>query len=120
MTEFLDVPGGRLAYDVDGSGTLGGPAVIVGHSLFLKTFKSTPAHAEAQLSNVSCPALVIMGTLDPDFADPQAEGNAILAAMPAGADTAAMAGGAGHYPHAQTPEAVAELVIPFLKEHAGA
>ena len=27
--------------------------------------------------------------------------------------------GAGHYPHAQCPEAVAELVIPFLKEHAG-
>jgi len=26
---------------------------------------------------------------------------------------------AGHYPHAQCPEAVAELVIPFLKEHGG-
>ena len=43
-----------------------------------------------------------------------------MAAMPAGAGTVAMAGGAGHYPHAQSPEAVAELVIPFLKEHAGA
>jgi pimeloyl-ACP methyl ester carboxylesterase len=87
---------------------------------FLKTFKSTPADAAAQLSKVRCPALVIMGTLDPDFADPQAEGDAIVAAMPAGAGTVAMAGGAGHYPHAQSPEAVAELVIPFLKEHAGA
>ena len=38
--------------------------------------------------------------------------------MPTGAGTVAMAGGAGHYPHAQSPEAVAELVIPFLKEHA--
>ena len=27
---------------------------------------------------------------------------------------------AGHYPHAQSPDAVAELVIPFLKEHASA
>jgi pimeloyl-ACP methyl ester carboxylesterase len=61
-----------------------------------------------------------MGTLDPDFADPQAEGDAIAAAMPAGAGTAAMVDGAGHYPHTQCPEAVAELVIPFLKEHAGA
>jgi pimeloyl-ACP methyl ester carboxylesterase len=87
---------------------------------FMKTFKSTPADATAQLPNVRCPALVIMGTLDPDFADPRAEGDAIAAAMPAGAGTVAMVDGAGHYPHAQCPEAVAELVIPFLKEHTGA
>jgi pimeloyl-ACP methyl ester carboxylesterase len=87
---------------------------------FMKTFKSTPADAQAQLPNVRCPALVIMGTLDPDFAGPQAEGDAIVAAMPAGAGTVAMVDGAGHYPHAQSPDAVAELVIPFLKEHAGA
>jgi pimeloyl-ACP methyl ester carboxylesterase len=54
-------------------------------------------------------ALVIMGTLDPDFAAPQAEGDAIVAAMPAGAGTPAMVDGAGHYPHAQSPDAVAEL-----------
>jgi pimeloyl-ACP methyl ester carboxylesterase len=87
---------------------------------FMKTFKSTPADAEKQLPNIRCPALVIVGTADPDFADPQAEGDAIVAAMPAGAGTVAMAGGAGYYPHAQSPEAVAELVIPFLKQHAGA
>ena len=87
---------------------------------FLKTFKSTPADAAKQLPNIRCPALVIMGTADPDFADPQAEGDAIVAAMPAGAGTAAMVDGAGHYPHAQSPDAVAELVIPFLKEHTGA
>ena len=87
---------------------------------FLKTFKSTPADAEKQLPNVKGPALVIMGTADPDFAGPQAEGEAIVAAMPAGAGAVAMAAGAGHYPHAQSPEAVAELVIPFLKQHAGA
>jgi pimeloyl-ACP methyl ester carboxylesterase len=85
---------------------------------FMKTFKSTPADAEKQLPNVKRPALVIMGTLDPDFAHPQAEGDAIVAAMPAGAGTAAMVGGAGHYIHAQSPDAVAELVIPFLKQHA--
>jgi pimeloyl-ACP methyl ester carboxylesterase len=87
---------------------------------FMKTFKSTPVGAGAQLPHVRCPALVIMGTADPDFADPRAEGDAIVAAMPAGAGTVAMVDGAGHYPHAQSPEAVAELVIPFLKEHAGA
>jgi pimeloyl-ACP methyl ester carboxylesterase len=87
---------------------------------FKKTGKSTPADAGAQLPNIRCPALIIMGTLDPDFADPKAEGDAIAAAMPAGLGTVATIDGAGHYPHAQSPEEVAGLVIPFLKEHAGA
>jgi pimeloyl-ACP methyl ester carboxylesterase len=87
---------------------------------FMKTGKSTPADAGAQLPNVGCPALVIMGTLDPDFADPRAEGDAIVAAMPSGRGTVAMVDGAGHYPHAQSPDEVAALVIPFLKEHTGA
>jgi pimeloyl-ACP methyl ester carboxylesterase len=86
---------------------------------FMKTFGS-PADAERQLSNVKCPALVIMGALDPDFAAPRAEGEAIVAAMSAGAGAVAMVDGAGHYPHAQSPEAVAALVLPFLKEHTGA
>jgi len=87
---------------------------------FLKTGKSTPADAEAQLPNVACPALVIMGTLDPDFADPRAEAEAVAAAMPAGLGTVAMVDGGGHYPHAQCADEVATLVTGFLKEHAGA
>ena len=87
---------------------------------FMKTGKSTPADAAAQLPNIRCPALVIMGTLDPDFADPRAEGEAIVAAMPPGLGTVAMVDGAGHYPHAQSPDEVAALVIPFLKAHARA
>jgi pimeloyl-ACP methyl ester carboxylesterase len=87
---------------------------------FMKTGKSTPADAGAQLPNITCAALVVMGTLDPDFADPRAEGEAIVAAMPSGLGAVAMVNGAGHYPHAQSPDEVAALVIPFLKEHAGA
>ena len=87
---------------------------------FMKTFKSTPADAEAQLPNVRCPALVIMGTLDPDFPDPRAEGDAIVAAMPPGLGDVATVHGAGHYPHAQSPDETAAPVIPFLKQHAGA
>jgi pimeloyl-ACP methyl ester carboxylesterase len=84
---------------------------------FMKTGKSTPADADAQLANIACPALVIMGASEPDFADPQAEGQAIIAAMPPGLGTLAIINGAGHYPHAQTPDEVATLVISFLKEH---
>jgi len=87
---------------------------------FMKTGKSTPADAAAQLPNITVPALVIMGTLDPDFADPRAEGDAIAAAMPSGLGTVAMVEGAGHYPHAQSPDQVAALIVPFLKENASA
>ena len=85
---------------------------------FMKTGKSTPADAGAKLASITCPALVIMGTADPDFPDPAAEGAAIVAAMPAGLGTVATVAGAGHYPHAQSPDEVAALVISFLQEHS--
>jgi len=85
-----------------------------------KMGRSQPADAEAALPGIQCPALVIMGTLDSDWADPGAEADAIVAAMPAGLGRAVMIDGAGHYPHTQFPEQVAAAVLPFLKEHAGA
>ncbi|MET9295139.1 alpha/beta hydrolase [Streptomyces sp. NPDC003077] len=81
---------------------------------------SSPADAEDRLGGVRCPALVVMGTRDPDFPDPRREAEGIVAAMPPGVGTIAMIDGAGHYPHAQFPGQVAEVVLPFLKEHAGA
>jgi pimeloyl-ACP methyl ester carboxylesterase len=87
---------------------------------FLKTGKSTPADAEAQLPKISSPALIIMGTEDPDFLDPKAEGDAIVALMPAGLGTVALSEGSGHYPHADSPDRVAELALQFLAEQARA
>jgi pimeloyl-ACP methyl ester carboxylesterase len=87
---------------------------------FLKTMKTSPADAAAQLSGVRCPALIIMGDEDPDFADPRAEADAIVAAMPAGTGTVAMLAGAGHYPHAQCPDEVARLVTSFVRERVAA
>ncbi len=85
---------------------------------FMKTGKSTPADAGAKLAGVRCPALIIMGAAEPDFADPRAEAEAIAAAMSPGLATVALVDGAGHYPHAQCPGAVAGLMIPFLEAHA--
>jgi len=87
---------------------------------FMKTGKSTPADAEAQLPSVQCPALIIMGAEDPDFPDPAGEGEAIVAALPAGLGATTVIPGAGHYAHAQTPDQVAALVIPFLEKNARA
>ncbi|MGW5382317.1 alpha/beta fold hydrolase [Nocardia sp. NPDC003963] len=87
---------------------------------FGKTGKSTPADAEAQLPAVEVPALVIMGTEDPDFADPRAEGEAVVALMPAGRGRVEISEGSGHYPHADAPDRVAELVLAFLAQTADA
>ncbi|MBO2451172.1 alpha/beta hydrolase [Actinomadura barringtoniae] len=84
---------------------------------FKKTGKSTPADAEAQLPNLTRPALVIMGAQDPDFPDPKAEGDAVVALMPAGVGTVAVVERAGHYPHAGNAAQVADLILPFLKSH---
>ncbi|MBA3906479.1 MAG: alpha/beta hydrolase [Pseudonocardiales bacterium] len=76
--------------------------------------KSSPADAGAQLPNLACPVLVIEGSLDPDWADPRAEGERIVAELPAGLGELAVIDGAGHYPHTQTPDQVVALVLPFL------
>ncbi|MFD5700278.1 alpha/beta fold hydrolase [Streptomyces lasiicapitis] len=81
---------------------------------------AAPSDAGAQLANVRCPALIVEGSLDPDWADPQAEGEAIVAAMPAGLARLEMIEGAGHYPHVQHPDEVVSLVIAFLHAHARA
>ena len=46
-----------------------------------KMSRSKPADAEAKLASISCPALIIMGSLDSDWPDAEAEGHAIVAAM---------------------------------------
>lgn len=76
--------------------------------------RSAPTDAGAQLANVRCPVMVIEGSLDPDWADPRAEGEKILADLPDGLGELHVIDGAGHYPHAQTPDEVLALTLPFL------
>ncbi|MEU5716964.1 alpha/beta hydrolase [Streptomyces sp. NPDC020403] len=76
---------------------------------------SAPTDAGAQLGSVRCPVLVVMGTLDPDWADPHAEGSAVVDALPAGRGRLEMIEGAGHYPHDQFPDQVVSLVLAFLR-----
>ncbi|MER7546064.1 alpha/beta hydrolase [Spirillospora sp. NPDC127506] len=78
--------------------------------------KSAPADAGEQLGNVRCPVLVVEGSLDPDWADPRAEGAAIVDALPSG--RLEMIEGAGHYPHDQFPDQVVALILDFLRSDA--
>jgi pimeloyl-ACP methyl ester carboxylesterase len=79
---------------------------------------ATLKDAAAQLSSIRCPVLVVMGSRDSDFPDPEAEAAAIVGMLPTGLGRYKMIKDAGHYPHAEYPQEVADAVVPFLKEQA--
>ena len=67
--------------------------------------------AEERLARVAVPVLVLMGAQDPDFKDPQAEAGLVAARLRGEVRTLA---GAGHYPHAEMPEQIGQIIIEFL------
>ena len=68
--------------------------------------------SEIRLNRIKTPTLVLMGTKDPDFPNPEAEAQWV--STKAGG-TYRMIEGAGHYPHAEFPEVTAPLILEFLK-----
>lgn len=79
---------------------------------FVKTTRTDHAPAERRLDDVTAPALVVMGTADPDFADAPAE--AAWVGERLGADVV-LVDGAGHYPHVEDPEQVLPALIAFCR-----
>lgn len=69
--------------------------------------------SEERLARVKAPTLVVMGTKDPDFPDPAAEGQ-YLAETSGG--RLVLIEGAGHYPQAEMPEKTAQPVLDFLRQ----
>ena len=80
---------------------------------FSATTRTSHAPVEARLSEISCPALIVMGERDPDFADPAAEAS-FIAERITGARTV-MVGDAGHYPMVEQPAAVTGPVQDLLR-----
>jgi pimeloyl-ACP methyl ester carboxylesterase len=112
-------PGAKPADFADYLSTLEGELRRPGRMAVVTTMgMSAPTDAGALLGRVSCPALVLMGTLDPDWNDPRAEADGVVAGMPAGLGKVVMIEGAGHYPHAQFPDDVATATLRFLKERS--
>lgn len=71
------------------------------------------AGIEARLDRVNAPALVVMGTKDPDFKDPVAEAYWIAGRV---RGTALLVEGAGHYPHAEMPDRVDPNIVRFAMD----
>jgi pimeloyl-ACP methyl ester carboxylesterase len=81
------------------------------HAAKTLAMSSRQPSAEA-LKGVKAPVLVVMGTKDPDFPDPPAEGKWI--AEQTGGQLK-LVQGAGHYPQVEMPEQTTPLVLEFLE-----
>lgn len=77
---------------------------------FQQTARTTHAPAEAALPGVSAPALVVMGTADPDWPDATAEARWAAEALHA---ELLLVDGAGHYPMAEEPDRVNPALVAF-------
>ena len=90
-----------------------------GHAkAFTATTRTSHAPAEARLPEVESPALVVMGTADPDFKDPTAEAAWIVDHLRDAEQL--LVDGAGHYPQAEDPDAVNRALVAFAKRALGA
>jgi pimeloyl-ACP methyl ester carboxylesterase len=68
--------------------------------------------SEERIGRVQAPALVVMGTKDPDWPDPEAEANWIVDQL---TGELLLVQDAGHYPQTEMPQKVTPGVIDFLK-----
>jgi pimeloyl-ACP methyl ester carboxylesterase len=80
---------------------------------FSLTTRTDHAAAEAELSKLSTPAMIVMGSEDPDFPDPRVEADWIAAALKA---DVLMVPDAGHYPQSQRADVVTPAIVRFLAE----
>ncbi len=82
---------------------------------FQKTTHTSHAPAEAVLDRVTAPTLVVMGSKDPDFPDPQAEARLIADRLHG---SSVMVPDAGHYPQAEFPELTTPAIVEFAQRLA--
>lgn len=73
---------------------------------------ASKAAAEERLSHVKTPALVLMGTRDPDFKNPAAEAEWVADRVRGRCE---MVQGGGHYPHAELPDVTGAQIVSFLQ-----
>lgn len=78
-----------------------------------KMMVSSQTAAAARLPKVQAPALVIMGSRDPDFKQPEEEARWVAQAIHGRHE---MIPGAGHYPHVEMTEQTTNLILSFLAE----
>jgi pimeloyl-ACP methyl ester carboxylesterase len=83
----------------------------------MTTSEGSHAGTETMLGRVTAPALVVMGSKDPDFPDPAAEARFTADSL-AGPAELVLVDGVGHYPHTEAAEVVAPAVVAFVRKVA--
>lgn len=73
---------------------------------------ASKAASEARLPKVTQPVLVLMGSKDPDFKQPEAEAQWVAEQLHS---RYAMINNAGHYPHAEFPEETGVRILAFFQ-----
>jgi pimeloyl-ACP methyl ester carboxylesterase len=73
---------------------------------------ASKADFAARLAHLTAPSLVVMGSKDPDFKDPEAEAKEMAGSLHT---RYIMVEGAGHYPHAEMPDVTTSLILFFLQ-----
>ncbi len=71
------------------------------------------AASESRLARVTAPALVLMGSKDPDFKSPEAEAKWVASQVKGDCQ---MIAGAGHYPFTDMPEITGPKILAFLNQ----
>jgi pimeloyl-ACP methyl ester carboxylesterase len=79
----------------------------------MQMIKASKAASKARLPRVHSPALVIMGSKDPDFKQPESEARWVAEQLHAPYQ---MIQDAGHYPHAEMPDKAGALILSFLTQ----
>jgi pimeloyl-ACP methyl ester carboxylesterase len=79
-----------------------------------KMLAASKSASEQRLAAVKAPVMVLMGTKDPDFKQPEVEARWVAQSLDA---TLHMVEGAGHYPQAEMPEVIEPLILDFLAQH---
>ncbi|MDQ1130740.1 alpha/beta fold hydrolase [Microbacterium sp. SORGH_AS_0888] len=80
---------------------------------FRRTTRTDHAPAAARIERVAAAALVVMGTADPDFPDPEDEARWIADRLNA---RLLLIDGGGHYPQAESPDLVGPALVDFARE----
>jgi pimeloyl-ACP methyl ester carboxylesterase len=77
-----------------------------------KMMDASKRASEERIPRVTAPALVLMGSKDPDFKPPEAEAKWVAEAL---RGTYHLIDGAGHYPQTEMPETTAPFILSFLQ-----
>jgi pimeloyl-ACP methyl ester carboxylesterase len=77
----------------------------------LAMLRASKRASEERIPQVNKPVLVLMGSKDPDFKEPEAEAKWVAENLKG---TYTLIEGAGHYPHAEMPEITAPLMLSFM------